>query len=683
VKRGLRPGIRSKLLIAFGLILATTLAASSIAFNAFNRFSVSLSEITQQNVPFMAESMALTQLGMEVSARVPLLSGSRTEAEAQLHYTELSSALQQIEQLLARENEADSELNPVGISDNIKDVLQVRSFLDELHEQVLLRVHSSGVVNDTTSSVSDLQLDINLRLLDTIDTATYDFVVMAEDIFSSNSDLIDTLLHRHVQIMINALHLQNGAAELTTLLSQHLEGREVDQQEAQRIAADLAQYRALLEGVLDGKQDALDANLVRLDSLSRGAKTILDRAEVQPFQAGLLLNELHALESAITTEMSTLVDEGYEKILQVGEELSQSVTLALPEFMNEGVQRLVSLLQLRAELNTMAGLLAQVSRVTQAAELQPLADRYVASLAAIETSLSELSSNAELATVQLQIRAMTALGNVDNGLFRDKYKELSRIDQIMVTEEALGRTQADFVDHLVTQVQVSRSLVDESSMHVSSLIASSRLQLISVSLLSILFTLTVFWLLISRDLLARLLHTITALRSLADGNYEVSVNSTGSDELADLARTVEVFRRNALEAQRLQEEQLHVAEKQKALENAQAESDRLMREEEDRRHEQEQAASARQHEEASHLQRRVDKLMAAVSAAAEGNLNHPIDTAGDDLAGQMRKGHFHVQAVRLGGIGDDVFGGDDVRLQLLDPLLVEVDPVFNFFARFL
>ncbi|MNC58594.1 hypothetical protein D3C75_1083320 [compost metagenome] len=38
---------------------------------------------------------------------------------------------------------------------------------------------------------------------------------------------------------------------------------------------------------------------------------------------------------------------------------------------------------------------------------------------------------------------------------------------------------------------------------------------------------------------------------------------------------------------------------------------------------------------------------------------------GDELPGQVSKGHLHVQGVRLAGVGDDVFGGDDLHQAIL------------------
>lgn len=70
-------GIRSKLLLAFSLGLATTLIA--IALFAFHQSYDSLVKNTEHSVPFMTGSVELRQLGMEASAKIPRFESSKSK----------------------------------------------------------------------------------------------------------------------------------------------------------------------------------------------------------------------------------------------------------------------------------------------------------------------------------------------------------------------------------------------------------------------------------------------------------------------------------------------------------------------------------------------------------------------------------------------------------------------------
>lgn len=635
-------GIKSKLLVAFGLILATTLVASAIALFAFGRFSDALSDITDHSVPFMAESMELTQLGMDVSANVPLLSASSSASVAEQKYSALVLKLDKINSLLQVKSVSDSRT--ASVEANLSDVKQIRLLIDELNDDVLARLSARGQVETAARQISAARSSINQQLLELTDEATFDFVILAEEKFGENSELIDTLIQQYVKAMVTALRLQGDSIELIAVLSKSLsesspEIRQQLRQDAGRLARRARTLRENLDTARIEDLTAFDEALELLDSLALGDKGVFTAAfdSVSPLKAEATIRQLSAAESLIVKNLSLVVDSSNFMVFQTGNELTKSVQEELPAFVNKGVEELVSLLQLRAELNTVGGLLAQIPQVADVASLSPLSESYISARESINNYLTVVDQEEALEPVFALMGELFQAGDVESGIFKYRANELSSLAASREIERQLSEAQAGFVERLVEQVRLSREQVNEASSRVISLIGLSRIQLFFVSLLSIMFTLLVFWLLISKDILARLLQTIGALRSLADGDYTVTVNSTGKDELADLARTVEVFRTNALEAERLQEEQARIAREQQDKEQKHAEQERLSHEEDVRRHEAEQAEAARNQALAEALQNRVDNLLVAVSAAADGNLSHPLDTQGDDVAGQMAR----------------------------------------------
>lgn len=639
---GLKLGIKPKLVIAFGLILASTVVASSIALYAFSRFSTALDSITKDSVPFMAESMELTQLGMEISALVPQLANATTVDSASEAYDLLMTNSQAIEEGLRRKFKGRADASVENLDHSIEEVLEVRSLINELNEQLQSRIRVSEQVRRSVSDIGRTQVEVDKLVLDAIDTATFEFVVLTEDMLSENSELIDTLLDEYVSALVSAIHLHSDSAELVGLISISLKGRsdeekQLDLARARTLIAEITEDRAKLNDDIIGDVETFDRNIEFLIELVDGENSIY--AENFKISNRIKINNtLRNIERAkqqIADAMGSVVSASYTKVIDSGGKLSESVTVTLPDLMNTSVEHLVSLLQLRAELNTLAGILAQTVQVDDVTSMQPLIERYIAAKGTIDTALEALEGGEGIEEIDALMTQLMALGDVNAGLFQDRRRELEYGTRIAGIEYSLVTMQSEFVEELVAQVRLSRVRVEQDSNRVSELIGASRTQLFLVLVASVTMTLLVYWLLIRKDILARLLQTISALRTLAEGNYEVSVNSKGSDELADLARTVEVFRENALETQRLQEEQAENARRQQLAEQQRADMERQAHEADVKRHEAEQAEAARQQEQAQALQQRVDKILVAVSAAAEGNLNHPIDTQGDDLAGQM------------------------------------------------
>jgi len=78
--------------------------------------------------------------------------------------------------------------------------------------------------------------------------------------------------------------------------------------------------------------------------------------------------------------------------------------------------------------------------------------------------------------------------------------------------------------------------------------------LILFSTIAFAATIWIGWRLINQDIAQRLDRLATSTVALASGDLEVAIDQSGSDELADMARATEIFRRNARELRRTEAE---------------------------------------------------------------------------------------------------------------------------------
>lgn len=639
--KSLTVGIRSKLLCAFALVLATTLIACAIGFYSYWQLSDSLDGITQKSVPLMAESMELAQHAAEVSARIPLLAASENIKDAESQYVLLQASVKASDELM---KEKVSRRENVGVTQADLDKLTQRSkTIELLYSQVLNRIESAAKVIDSAAIARNIQIVADRELAEIVDKATYEFVAVVDEISAKNSDSLDMLLYTHIDTIVSALRMNVVVRELSQLLRNDVAGRD------ENTTTDFSPSREDLLQEINSLNEKLDTTrindmeeyndiLMRLNEIAVGDESIFKESSPVsvPFDDSTLL-ELTGMEERFSKVITPVVDSSYEMAFFAGSELTKSINEEIPDHMYDGLEHLVGLLQLRAELNNLTGTIVRVAQIETDKEISSLHDRYFRADDAIELSVS-LTNDAEvLSSVISNIEQIVQLGKNDKSVFLHRRNEIRYKNNILTMTSQLLESQAAEVDALVVKVRESRNNVTSANNDVTLLIYSSQRQLLAVAALSIAFTIAVYWLLVSKNILARLLQTISALRTLAGGNYDVSVDTNGTDELADLARTVEVFRIQALEKLRLQEEQVQVSEKQKEFEQAQAEAERQSREEEEKdlRHRREREESARQAEESRSLQERVDSLLVAVSAAAKGNLNYPLVTDGDDLAGQM------------------------------------------------
>lgn len=638
--KGLSPGIKPKLLVAFGAVMLTTLIASTIALLCYDRLEQSLNTITSKNVPLMVESMELSQLVDDVGSRTSLLVRSNNIAEANDEYEAIISAFEKTETIL--QDKINRDINAIESRRDLELLSDRRKNVEELFSLVKQQVSKREALVKTAEVASAELITTDLLLRDIVDAETSSFERSAKRISQQSSAALKIVLKKYLTPMVSAIKIDVEVRSLTHLLRQslvetsleNLKNLEVQANDAIKTIND---HDRKVDKTRLEHADAYYKVLSRLKELSVGDASIYEILASSPYSIEIeaLIQELAKMEAEFGEFLAPMVDSIHSDVLRVGGTLNERVTVQIPTLMSDGVLKLVALLQMRIELNTIAGTLAQVPNINNNDGLKPLQERYHEAMEVIDNSLLNLSELKNISQTSESIEQIKTLAESNNGLFTLRQTEYILSTEISTIEQTLRQEQQTAFDKLVINVLASQSDVDSASSAVTDLIASSRMQLIAVAIASILTTIFIFWTLVSRYILSRLLTIITALRSLADGQFDVLVDSSGTDELADLARTVEVFRANAIKNQQLQAEQAEFERSRKQQEDKQLEAERRNQDERNQRHKQEQALAQEQQRVATELQSRVDALLAAVSAASQGNLNYPINTLGEDLAGQM------------------------------------------------
>ncbi len=140
---------------------------------------------------------------------------------------------------------------------------------------------------------------------------------------------------------------------------------------------------------------------------------------------------------------------------------------------------------------------------------------------------------------------------IDTGIIPLREETLLRLEQ---EEAALAKGRAASA-MLLTEVNTLVAEINdeavESSNAAQSAAQTGRLILGVLNVLSISGALLIGWLFVGRYMIRRLVGLATAMRSMAGGDLEVPVEVKGNDEVTDMANALEVFRRYALEVQRL------------------------------------------------------------------------------------------------------------------------------------
>jgi methyl-accepting chemotaxis protein len=104
-------------------------------------------------------------------------------------------------------------------------------------------------------------------------------------------------------------------------------------------------------------------------------------------------------------------------------------------------------------------------------------------------------------------------------------------------------------------VENAETVMETASSDSEIAIETGTLALLVITLVSLAVAVLIGWLYINRSLSMRLVRTAAAMERLAGGDLSVEIAAKGHDEISAMARTVGVFKDNALEKQRIESEQ--------------------------------------------------------------------------------------------------------------------------------
>jgi signal transduction histidine kinase len=131
--------------------------------------------------------------------------------------------------------------------------------------------------------------------------------------------------------------------------------------------------------------------------------------------------------------------------------------------------------------------------------------------------------------------------------------------------ETLIRENADLsvrltraVDRLVSEAESDVSSSASGALSVQRL--GARL-LLTFAILSFFSSILIVWLYVSRNLIRRLLHLSGGMLAIAAGRQQSPIKISGNDEVAEMGRVVEIFRKNTLERDELLAEKAQAAER--------------------------------------------------------------------------------------------------------------------------
>ncbi len=345
--------------------------------------------------------------------------------------------------------------------------------------------------------------------------------------------------------------LANAAPSLVaaqTDLELFTEGQRIDQtvQTFEEQMAVLEQSDSDDAGVGQIRQSA-DMLISNIEDIRSEVSARLEIEALQTAQQG----ELGGLRNQVSAVLVPTIDDQLFYTLTGYSDLDAPPVPRAEHFTEEEVLRYRRLAEMEADANSASDLLASAFTQSDESDLEPLRERFEVAASRIERNLETLAGtrfHADAAPIFSRLREL-GLGR-DNSfdLAAREFAIVEHHNELLAQNSDLSIALVREVDSLVS---ASQARAEDATTASEQAIGTARTLLLAISAASVVGAVLLVWLFVGKVLVRRIALLSDWMRRLAGGDLEVVVPISGRDEVADMAAALEVFRRHALEVQRL------------------------------------------------------------------------------------------------------------------------------------
>ena len=304
-----------------------------------------------------------------------------------------------------------------------------------------------------------------------------------------------------------------------------------------------AREHGQVASVID-KGATLMLNLQVIENSVAERIVLTDRAEARRL-------DIEALEKRLSELLIPAIDDQLFYTMTGYSELDKPPASKNQYLSAEEIDRYKNLAKLAADTTLAMQLISSTYTLSDGALIEPLTERFEATVGSIQRSLAALGEGSEKQAAAPLFERFFAFSLGDEGSFKLRARVLSLNEEqraLIFQDEKLANELVDEVNSLVSRIQAQ---ADEATFASSQSITQGRNLLLALNVISIIGTILIAWLFVGRVLLRRIKYLSHRMHDMADGDLEGEIIIRGRDEVAEMAGALEGFRQNALEVQRL------------------------------------------------------------------------------------------------------------------------------------
>jgi methyl-accepting chemotaxis protein len=276
--------------------------------------------------------------------------------------------------------------------------------------------------------------------------------------------------------------------------------------------------------------------------LDRLARSIAERQAIGAAR-GALVRDLRNAHQKLAEKLAPMADDaafsltlGLQSAADKGD--AEAVKQTLGALADNDLVSLQAILELRAEANLVLGILVEAADLPSKDLMPPVKDRFVAAGGHLDKAAAALKD----AQITKLAADLASFGRRDGNIFALKDKEYAGAvagAQVVMENRALADELEKEVSALRARSEMAATTAAQAS---QGEIGRGRIILIGLALASLATAGALGWFYVGRSVSRRLSRLRHSMTSIAAGDLDAEIATSGTDEIADMASALSVLR---------------------------------------------------------------------------------------------------------------------------------------------
>jgi adenylate cyclase len=297
----------------------------------------------------------------------------------------------------------------------------------------------------------------------------------------------------------------------------------------------LIEFRIILRVIAANLESLKTAVQSRISAADRKAALV-----GQTFEAN---NDFRTIWTPKFNELKTQIASLQRMLDAAGS--SPEARMAAVGRLNAAIRDLAPLEQMQQEAANVFEALVRAASATTPAALETIRKDVDQSVRHIDDLVSGLDPDLSLELI-VPISKLRTNAVSRSGVIAARQAELKAIQEGRRLTVENSDLSAQLSSTVAALVAASQQGIAAATTRTESVQNFGRIGLAAAAFLSVISSILIGWLYVGRNVVARLTQLSNGMRALVDGRRDITIPAGGSDEIAEMARAVEVFRDNAI-----------------------------------------------------------------------------------------------------------------------------------------